>query len=105
MGHSAKKGAVMSRIAAKSGPTLMPIAPAATNSALAAVMDWKDTHAEISCRFTTSADPNPTKILPQKATCIDLQEDASPYNKFPRKGKKAEKNRADRKELLVYQNE
>jgi plasmid replication initiation protein len=64
-----------------------------------------DTHAAISCRFTTSADPNPTNTRPKIARGRDLYDIARAYSKFPTKGQAAEKMSADRNELLVYHRE
>jgi hypothetical protein len=36
---------------------------------------------------------------------MDSQDKASEYSKFPKHGHRAEKKRADRKELFVYQKE
>mmetsp|Transcript_18122 Transcript_18122/g.39580 ORF Transcript_18122/g.39580 Transcript_18122/m.39580 type:complete len:98 (-) Transcript_18122:1143-1436(-) len=68
-------------------------------------MFLNETHALMSCRLTTSAEPNPTKILPKMATCMDRYEIARAYNKFPTQGHSAENKSADRNELFVYHTE
>mmetsp|Transcript_30028 Transcript_30028/g.72888 ORF Transcript_30028/g.72888 Transcript_30028/m.72888 type:complete len:140 (+) Transcript_30028:2225-2644(+) len=97
--------AVLSKIAAIKGPMPMPIAPKATKYALARVMCLNETHPEIICRLTTSADPKPHNIRPPIAIPILLYEIAKAYKMFPTNAQTVEKINADLIELRVYQNE
>ena len=82
---------------------LMPAALTDTNRALAFVIVWYETHAEMSCLLTTSADPKPESILPINAIFIESYAIAKEYIKFPTNGHTAEKMSADLNDDFVYQ--